>query len=211
VNEFDFEAVPGLPGPLPSGERVLWRGAPGIYAFASSAFRARGLMFYFALLVAVQIGFELAAGSAFAVVAGTATWTVCLATIAIALVFGTAWAYARTTVYTVTNRRIVMRFGVAVPLAVNLPFTVIDAAAVRIRADGSGDVVLTLGRAQRVGIVHLWPCVQVWRLIAPRPVLRGVPEVQTVARILGDALGGTMAREGSGLAATRPHELGVAA
>ena len=43
--------------------------------------------------------------------------------IGIALVF--AWASARTTVYTITNRRVVMRFGIALPMTLNLPFTLI--------------------------------------------------------------------------------------
>ncbi len=42
---------------------------------------------------------------------------------AVGLLHLLAWGSARTTIYTLTNRRIVMRIGMAVPKCINLPLT----------------------------------------------------------------------------------------
>lgn len=196
MNEHEFEASPGLPAPLPAGERVLWQGAPGWWPFACSAFHARGLMVYFAVLVVAQSVGVMQDGGSLPVLAGTAVWMMTLATLVLGIALGAGVLYARTTIYTVTDQRVVLRFGVAVPLAVNIPFSAIAAADVRRRADGSADIALTLDGKQRVGVIHMWPCVQTWRLNAPRPLLRGAPA--QVPDILAGALmasaGATQAR-----------------
>ena len=191
MNEFEHEVEPGLPARLPAGERLLWRATPNWWPFARSAFKARFLVGYFAVLVTCQvIGMRLE-GSSTAHVVAAAAWMLTLATIALLLALGLGWLYSRSTVYTVTDKRVVLRFGVAVPLAVNLPFSVIDGAAVKLYGDGSGDIELRLSAGQRVGVIQMWPCVQAWRLLAPRPVLRAVPDAAQLAAVLGNALAAT--------------------
>lgn len=188
MNEFEFEAEPGLPAQLPAGERVLWRGQPQWWPFARSAFHARFLIGYFGVLVSCQALGMVFEGSSTVHVVASAVWMLTLATVALALALGLGVIYSRTTVYTVTDRRVVLRFGVAVPMAVNLPFSVIDGAALKLAADGCGDIALRITPSQRVGVIQMWPCVQAWRLLSPRPVLRAVPEAAKVAALLGDAL-----------------------
>ena len=102
-----------------------------------------------------------------------------------------AWLNGRATIYTVTNRRLVLRIGVALPMMVNLPFRVVESAALRTFRDGSGDIPLTLDAATRVGYLNLWPHVRPWQIKRPQPALRAVPDVAGVARILSAALAGT--------------------
>lgn len=191
MNEYEHEDVPGLPAPLPTGERMLWRGAPHWWPFARSAFHARFMIGYFAVLVTCQVLGMQMEGSTTTHVVAAAAWMLTLATVALALALGLGWLYSRSTVYTITDRRVVLRFGVAVPLAVNLPFSVIDGAALKVHADGSGDIALRIAPRQRVGVIQMWPCVQAWRLLAPRPVLRAVPDAARVASLLGAALAAT--------------------
>ena len=188
MNEFDYEPEPGLPARLPAGERVLWRATPQWWPFARSAFHARFLIGYFAVLVSCQVAAVAFESGSLSRVAGSAAWMLALATVALLVALAFGWIYSRSTVYTLTDRRLVMRFGVAVPLAVNLPLSVIDAAELKLYGDGSGDIALCIAAAQRVGVVQMWPCVQVWRLLAPRPVLRAVPDAARVAALLAQAL-----------------------
>ncbi|MEQ8231242.1 MAG: photosynthetic complex putative assembly protein PuhB [Gammaproteobacteria bacterium] len=187
-DEHEFEPVHGLPEFLPAGERILWQGEPDARALARDVFFRRALAIYFTLVIAWQAfdawSVGLDAGSVGAAVAGT----VVLALVALGLVTLFARLYARTTVYTITNRRIVLRFGLALPLNVNLPFNVIEAAAVRVTARGCGDIALSLAAGERVGYVHMWPCVARWHFTRPRPALRGVADVATVAGVLAAAL-----------------------
>lgn len=187
-DEHEFEPVRGLPERLPTGERILWQGEPTAGAFSRSAFGSRALCVYFAVLIVGQgLLLWLEQGSLTSVAAAAlGMLPLAVGTIALLALFG--WCYARTTVYTISTCRIVIRFGIAVPLTVNLPFSAIAAAGVRLNADGSGDLVLTLAPGHRVGYVSMWPCVHAWHFTAPRPVLRGLPQAALAAEILAGAL-----------------------
>jgi hypothetical protein len=95
---------------------------------------------------------------------------------------------ARSTIYTITTQRVVMRFGIALPMAVNFPFRLVSGAAIKAWTDGTGNIPLQLRDGARVGYVVMWPNVRPWHLASPQPMLRGVAEVQKVAAILARAL-----------------------
>jgi hypothetical protein len=101
-----------------------------------------------------------------------------------------ALAVQRSTVYTITNKRVVMRIGAAIPKHINLPFAMIEAAALRFYPGGAGDIPLTLGGDARIGYVHLWPHARPWRFSKPEPMLRCVPNAAAVAETLAGALQG---------------------
>ena len=71
-------------------------------------------------------------------------WIVPLAVIGMASVWTLAWFTARTTVYTVTSKRVVMRLGIVLTVSFNLPFKQIASADVRVLKDGFGDITLAL-------------------------------------------------------------------
>lgn len=188
MNEFDHEPVRGLPEHLPAGERILWQGAPRFAALARRAFHVRKLAFYCGLLLAWRVAAGVSDGETLGAIAVSAVWVVPFALVAVGLPLLLAWLYARTTVYTITNRRVVMRFGVALPMSLNLPFRLIVAAGVRSYADGTGDVTLTLTGPDRIAYLHLWPNARPWRIARPEPMLRCIPAAAQVADVLADAL-----------------------
>ena len=53
-HEHEFEAAPGLPEPLPSGERLLWQGRPDWVVQAIEDFHVRKLAIYFLVMLVVQ-------------------------------------------------------------------------------------------------------------------------------------------------------------
>lgn len=173
MNEHEIEPVRGLPGHLPPGERILWQGTPDPLALAWSAYHARGVAIYFALLTAVALGLAVAHGSGFT----GALVTAALGTAAVALLHLLGWLSARASVYTLTDRRIVLRIGVALPTCVNLPLTRV--ASVDLSA--GGDVALRLTDAPPLGWVALWPHARPWRLSRPEPMLRALPDAGSVA------------------------------
>src|SRR5262249_37799636 len=99
-----------------------------------------------------------------------------------------AWLSARATVYTVTSRRVVLRFGVALPLAVNVPYRIVRSAGLRIDSGGTGDIALSLTGDEKIAYLALWPHARPWRLRHPEPMLRAVPAATEVAQILSSAL-----------------------
>jgi len=188
MSEFEHEPVRGLPERLPAGERILWQGAPRVGVLARRAFHVRKLALYFGLLLAWRMGAGLGDGEPPAAIATATLWRVAFALVAIGLPVLLAWLYARTTVYTITDRRVVMRYGVALPMSLNLPFRVIGGAGLKAHADGTGDIALSLTGRERIAYLHLWPNARPWRVARPEPMLRGVPEAAQVAELLADGL-----------------------
>jgi len=188
MREHDYEPVPGLPERLPPGETILWQGAPAFAALARRALHVRSIAIYFAAL-ALWRGTSLALDGASAhEVAAGASLLVLVGAGAILPLALYAWAAARTTLYTITNRRVVIRAGVALPTSFNLPFAAIEAAGVRLHGDGVGDIALRLMPGQKVAYIFLWPHARPWRFARPEPMLRCIPEAETVAQTLGRAL-----------------------
>ena len=93
---------------------------------------------------------------------------------ALALLALLAWLGARTTLYVITSRRLVMKIGIALPIFFNLPFSPIASAALRVYSDGTGDIPVALGKGQRIAYLHLWPHARPFRFTKPEPALRCV-------------------------------------
>ena len=184
MSEYAHEPVRGLPGHLPAGERILWQGSPSWRPLARRAFHTHLVAAYFAVLVAW--GGATAAMGHGSLLSGVGV-TAAVGVAALALLAGLAALAARATVYTITNRRVVLRFGIALPKCVNLPFAQIASAGLQVHADGSGDLPLAIARS-RLGWLHLWPNVRPWRLGTPEPMLRALAHPAEVAAILADAL-----------------------
>ena len=183
MSEYGYEPVRGLPGVLPPGETLLWQGSPDWRRLAVSAFHVRLVAFYFAVLLAWAI-VDAAVGGAAAPI-GIAL-TALLGGAALAMLSGLAWWSARTTVYSITSKRVVLRFGMALPKCVNLPFAQIATARLAAKADGSGDIALALTE-KGLPYPALWPHARAWALARPEPSLRALPDVAAVASLLADA------------------------
>ena len=198
-HEHEYEPVPGLPEELPEGEVILWQGAPDWRALARRAFHLRILALYFAALLAFQLSAALwtGAGVASADAARSATAMIALGLCAAALFVLIAWLIARTTLYTITSKRLVMRFGIALPMSVNLPFGHIQAAAVKSWRDGYGDIPVTLDDSHRASYIVMWPHTRPWKFRRPEPMLRGVADAKAVAELLADAANGAAAPAGA--------------
>lgn len=190
MNEHEFEPVPGLPEDLPVDEVILWQGAPDWRVLAGRVFRLRLLGGYFILLLAVRISSALLTGEALAPTLVSLALLTGLGLCAAGLFTLYAWLTARSTLYTVTSKRLVMRFGIAIQLTINLPFTRIQSAAVRAYRDGSGDIPLVLDDSHRVSYVVMWPHVRPWHFRHPEPMLRGLPDAKSVAEIVADTASG---------------------
>lgn len=186
--EHDLELVRGLPGPLPAGERILWQGAPDWRVLARRALPTRWVALYFAVLGTWSVVSSTADGRDLShAFTGTAL-TLLAGALGIGLIALFAWGVGRTSVYTITNKRIVLRIGVAVSKCVNLPFAQIAGAGLKLFPGGAGDIPVTLLPANRVAHAQLWPHVRPFRFAATEPMLRAVPEAAAVADLLGQAL-----------------------
>lgn len=188
TDEFDSEPIPGLPQHLPPGEEILWQGSPTWRASALHSFHVRAVAFYFLVLVVWRLVLSLNAGATLLAAVASAALLMLVAIAAIGLFCLLGFMVARSTVYTITSKRVIMRFGMALPMAINLPFSMIRSAAFKAHTDGCGDLPLELAPGNKTGYLLMWPHVRPWHFSHPQPMLRGVPEAARVASLLSSAL-----------------------
>jgi cytochrome b561 len=178
VSEYDHEPTRGLPGLLPPDEKILWQGAPDWKQLAANALHIRLSVLYFAAIVC----WAIVTGDS-----GTAIAVTLLGTIVVALFVAFAWGVGRTTVYTLTDKRVVLRIGVALNKCINLPLGEIEAANLKMASAGHGTIALSLKGAPRLGYLMLWPHARSLRFVRPQPMLRAIPDALTVSRLLYQA------------------------
>ena len=187
-DDFAVETVPGLPAALPAGESLLWQGKPQWRSLAIRALHARKVAIYFLVLMLWSGGEALMLKQGWSAALFAAGGQLALGTLAAALLAGVAWLVARTTIYSITSERVVIRFGVALQFTINLPFSSVEAAQMALHSDGTGDIPLGLNRRQQVSFFLLWPHVRPWHFWKVQPMLRGIGEPARVAALLGEAL-----------------------
>jgi hypothetical protein len=196
-SEFDGEEpVLGLPERLPPGESQLWQGTPRWRVLARHAFHTRKVALYFALLMVWRIADDVSAGAPLGATLRGCGWLALLGATVLGLLLLLAYFCARCTVYTITTRRLVIRHGMALPMSVNVPWSIVAGADLRLDKDGTGEIALKLQGA-RLGYLLTWPNVRPWHFKSPQPMLRAVPGAREVAAQLIAAIATDAAASGS--------------
>ncbi len=177
-HEHEFEAAPGLPEQLPADERLLWQGAPQWRLVALHVFHVRTLAWYFAAMMVLQATYLL--GEPERNLFKPLLLSFLLSVISLGILSLMAWLTARTALYTLTNKRVVMRIGIVLTLTFNLPLRMLAAASLKTNPDGSGDIALKLAGNDHIAWLNLWPHARPWVLRHPEPSLRCIADVGTV-------------------------------
>ncbi len=188
LREHENEPVPGLPHALPPDEQVLWRGRPQARWFARDVLKTRWIALYFVVLAILAVGGGQISGAAFSGTLFAAAVLLLMSAVVIGMLELIAWAVHRTTVYTITNKRLVLRVGIALPLTVNVPFSRIASVDRRHVAEGCGDLSFRVAGDERISWLMLWPHVRMWKMRSPQPVLRCIPKLDRASDIVASAL-----------------------
>ena len=190
-----------LPSDIPAGEHILWHGRPEWVSLTRRAFRADFVAAYFVAMTVwnvASIWHDAGALAGAAAGARTLTAGVC----AIALLALLAWFSARTTLYVITTRRLVLKVGIALPIFFNIPYSQIASASMRSYTDGTGDIPVALSAGQRIAYLQLWPHARPFRVKKPEPAMRSVRNAAVVAETLAKAL---LAASGQTVATPAPQ------
>ena len=179
ISEADGPGANGDPMGTPAlSERVLWKGRPAVPVLTRTAFHLGSFAVYMAAMVLLALFFGNIDSAIFLVGAGL------FGGLVIQLI---AWRCARSTLYILTDVRLIMRIGMAVETRINIPLKHIEAAHLNMRGREHGDIALELGGERLLGYLLLWPHARPWRFARPQPMLRAVPDAQAVASQLAEA------------------------
>ena len=185
-DDFAVEQIEGLPELLPKGEVILWQGRPNWLRLTIESLNLWWVIGYFGLLAAwrflsvidyMPFGTAISASIPFLFVAAFVGLLLC----------GVGYIQAKETLYTITNRRVVMRIGAALTLTLNLPFTKIDNAAVAKKRGGFGNIAFETSGDTKFSYFVLWPHARSWYFGKPQPTLKCIPDIEKVSSILGEA------------------------
>jgi hypothetical protein len=177
---------PGVHDLMP-GERVLWQGRPGWRALARDVLHVRWVALYLALFLiwGAYADRSNGLGPVRTLMAGVPLLV--LGLVMLAVCAGFAWAWARSTRYTITTERCMLSFGMALTVTLSVPLRRIATVSVALRADGTGDIPLALKPGRPVMFLKLWPHVRSWEFRRAQPMLRGVADAAGVAALLSQA------------------------
>ncbi|GIT91375.1 hypothetical protein JANAI62_18320 [Jannaschia pagri] len=187
-DDFEQEPIRGLPELPPSGEEILWQGAPSGWALAKDALKVKWVAGYFVLLFgwrAIVAGAEMPPMQAII----ASSFYLILGVLTCGLLIATAYAQAKSAVYTITNRRVIMRIGAALTMTLQFPFRWVEAADLVMRRDGTGTIALRTSGETRFSYLLMWPHLRPWRMAKTQPALRCIPDAARVAKLLADAAG----------------------
>lgn len=187
-DDFEKDPLDDLAATLPAGETVLWQGRPHWPTLMRQALHIDLVAAYFAALLTWRLYAALASGAALQEALRSFIISASISLLAIGVLALIAWGIGRTTTYVLTSRRLLLRFGVALPVTLNIPLKDVTSASVRSLKGGRGDVALQVLPGTRLAYLVLWPHARPWHLGSPEPMLRAIDDVVSVSRILASSL-----------------------
>lgn len=182
------EPIPGLPEHLPEGETILWQGRPSAIAMMFGTFRLRWVLAYFVIMTSARIANMSANGGTHDEMTTVVLSSAVMCAIAVSIIGLLAWAMSRAAIFTLTDQRIVIRFGAALRKYINAPFAQMESAQLKRRSARIGDIALQLDASSRIGYFRLWPFARPFTYLRAQPMLRGLKDAEKVAALLARAV-----------------------
>ena len=185
-DDFAFEPIRGLPERPPEGEVILWQGQPNWLRLSVDSLNVWWVLGYFIFLFVwrfVSVSDMMPIYQAVLV----SLPFLALGLIVTLLLMLVGFIQANATVYTITNKRVVMRIGAALTVTLNLPFTEIENAAIASSSKNFGSIVIDTKKDSKFSFLVLWPHARAWHFKKPQPSLKCIPNADEVAEILSNA------------------------
>ena len=185
-DDFAFEPIRGLPERPPEVEVILWQGQPNWLSLTVESLNVWWILGYFIFLFVwrfISVSDLMPLNQAVLV----SLPFLALAMIVTLLLMLVGYIQAKATVYTITNKRVVMRIGAALTVTLNLPFTEIENAAIASSSKNFGSIAIDTKQDAKFSFLVLWPHARAWHFKKPQPSLRCIPNAAEVAEILSNA------------------------
>lgn len=194
---------------LAPGETIVWQGRPATLALMRHVFHLHLIGAYLLLIQALNAYASYRKGLD---LIGALRWAVPLAVAslaAFAIFAALAWFSARSTHYVITDRRLVMKFGLAMPATLSIPFPMIERLSVTLGSGRCGDIPVRMRHGHHIPYLKLWPHARPWQFRQPEPMLRCVPQAGRIAALASRAIALRMQAVTYGAAAKADAQAGA--
>ena len=172
---------------LAPDETIVWTGQPSWRRVARDAMHLRGVAAYFGLLFVLDAYQAWMKSIPLGQALHDSVPLIAITVLALAILTAIAWLIGRSR-YTITNRRVILRYGLALPATLSIPMSQIASTAVAVNGDGAADIALVLKGGNRMPYLKLWPHARAWHVTEPQPMLRSLAGGEAVATTLARAL-----------------------
>ena len=178
-----FEAPKNILDAIPDGESILWKGKPSLWGFSWNLFGLKWITFYLSILSVVSIARFFASDfhTAFYIDFLPFFLSGIFASI---ILIGLAAIQAYSTVYIITENRVIIKTGAALSFLISMPFKKIKEVNLQKRGASIGTISFDLFSKKRVPYISCWPSVRPWKFKKTQPAFSCVRSVDEVATIL---------------------------
>ena len=170
---------------IPLDEKVYWNGKPNWRSFGYHSFGLKYFSIYFfvsALYAVSQIDSSFSFGAFFIKYTPYLISGILAGNILLLL----AYISARHTCYVITQKRIVIRTGVALVFLLNMPFKNILSIDMKALARGRGNVIFKVQSKKRIPYLSCWPSVKSGSFLEPIPAFRSIRDIEKVGQIISE-------------------------
>ena len=178
-----FEAPKNILDAIPDGESILWKGKPSLWGFSWNLFGLKWITFYLSILSVVSIARFFASDFHTAFYIDFLPFFLSGIFGSIILI-GLAAIQAYSTVYIITENRVIIKTGAALSFLISMPFKKIKEVNLQKRGASIGTISFELFSKKRVPYISCWPSVRPWKFKKTQPAFSCVGSVDEVATIL---------------------------
>ena len=178
-----FEVHKNILDAIPEGESILWKGKPSFWGFSWYFFGLKLLAFYLIILSVVFVA-RLTVTDFFTAFVVDFLPFLLSGILTSCILMALAKIQSQSSVYIITENRVIIKSGAALSFLISMPFKKIKAVNLQKRKGSLGTISFELNSGKRVPYISCWPSVRPWRFKNTEPAFSCIENVDEVATIL---------------------------
>ena len=178
-----FEVHKNILDAIPEGESILWQGKPSFWGFSWYFFGLKLLAFYL-IILSVVFAARLTVTDFFTAFVVDFLPFLLSGILTSCILMALAKIQSQSSVYIITENRVIIKSGAALSFLISMPFKKIKAVNLQKRKGSLGTISFELNSGKRVPYISCWPSVRPWRFKKTEPAFSCIENVDEVATIL---------------------------
>ena len=170
---------------IPDGEKIYWSGMPNWRSFGYHAFGIKYLIFYLIFCAFYSVT-QINGGFNFSTFFGKYLPFIISGLFAGMMLFFLAYVAASHTCYVLTEKRIVIKTGVALVFLLNLPLKNVVSIDKKTLAQGRGNLSFKAQSKKRIPFLSCWPSVRGGSFFEPIPTFRSIANIDYIGTLVGE-------------------------